>query len=109
MSILEAVIALEITLSDYIIEKMTKLELPKDKNVAFLIYIGAYGNMKVILRLLTKDKPQLSETIYEECEKAITKRNKIMHEAKTDATYGEAKKILWNVTKMVEYISNLND
>jgi len=32
-----------------------------------------------------------------------------MHEAKTDVTYGEAKKILWNVNKMVEYISNLSD
>ena len=109
LAILEAVIALEITLSDYIVDKMTKLELPKDENKEFLIYVGAYGNVKVILRLLTKDKPQLPDTIYEECGKAITKRNKIMHEAKTSATYGEAKKILWNVSKMIEYISNLKE
>jgi hypothetical protein len=109
LSILEAVIALEISLSDYIMKKMANLQLPKDKNKAFLMYIGAYGNLKVILRLLTKDEPQLSDTIYKECEEAITKRNKIMHEAKTSATYGEAKKILWNTKKMIEYISNLND
>lgn len=109
LAILEAVIALEITLSDYIIKEMTKLELPKDKNADFVRYIGSYGNIKVILKLLTKDKPrQLSDTIYEECEQAITKRNKIMHKAETSATYEEAKKILWNVNKMIEYVSKLD-
>jgi len=109
LAILDAVIALEITLYDYIMKKMINLELPKDKNKAFLLYIGAFGNLKVILRLLTKGEEQLSDKVYDECAKAITKRNKIMHEAKTDATYGEAKKILCNVNTMIEYVSMLKD
>jgi hypothetical protein len=107
LSILEAVIALEITLYDYIIQELTKLALPKDKNTAFLIYVGAYANVKVLLRLLSKDKPQLGDSVYEECEKAITKRNKIMHEAKTEATIEEAKRILRNIRTMVNYVSKL--
>jgi hypothetical protein len=110
LAILEAVIALEITLSDYIVMEMAKLGLPKDENEDFLRYIGSYGSIKVIFRLLTKGKPQqLSDTIYEECEKAIIKRNGIMHKAKTSATYDEAKKILWNINKMIEYVTTLND
>jgi hypothetical protein len=93
LAILEAVIALEITLSDYLVKKMVKLGLPKDENEDFLRYIGSYGNIKVIFRLLTKDEAQqLPDTIYEECEKAIIKRNRIMHKAETSATYDEAKK-----------------
>ena len=109
LAILEAVIALEITLTDFVIKEMTKLELPRDKNEDFVRYIGSYGNIKVILRLLSKDKlQQLVDTVYEECEQAITKRNKIMHKAETSATYEEARRILWNVNKMIEYVSKLD-
>lgn len=108
LAILEAVIALEITLSDYIIKEMINLELPKDENMDFVRYIGSYGNTKVILRLLTKGKPQLDDSIYEKCEKAIIKRNKIVHKGETRATYNEAKDFLWNINKMIEYISKLN-
>lgn len=109
LAVLEAVIALEITLSDYVIKEMTKLELPKDKNEDFVRYIGSYGNTKVILRLLTKGKPQLDDSIYEKCEEAIIKRNKIVHKAETKATYNEAKGFLWNINKMIEYISRLDN
>lgn len=109
LAILEAVIALEITLSDYIIKEITKLKLPKDKNEDFVRYIGSYGNIKVILRLLAKDKPQLEDSIFKKCEKAIIKRNRIVHKAETSATYNEAKDFLWNINKMIEYISKLNN
>ena len=108
LAILESVIALEITLSEYILQETTKLGLPKHESNDLIRIIGLYGSVRVILKLFTKDKEQLSASIYEKCEKAIRKRNKIVHKADTVATYNEASESLWNISRLIEYIVNLS-
>ncbi len=108
LAILESVIALEITLSGYILGETKKLGIPKKEANDLIRNIGLYGNLRAILKLLTKDKEQTSDTVYQGCEETIQKRNKIAHRGETAVTYNEAKKGIWNIKKMTDYITKLS-
>jgi DNA-directed RNA polymerase subunit RPC12/RpoP len=107
LAILESVIALEITLSKYILKETEKLGVSKQSAKNFIREVGLYTNIDAVLKILTKGKEQLDDLIYIGCSEAINKRNDIVHRGMNIATYNDARKAIWNTQKMIQYITKI--
>lgn len=101
---LNAVIALEIRVSETI-RRIGEIKGIETSSISqFIKDVGLTGNIKTTLKLISPDStvyPQ--DEVFERCKSAITFRNKIMHEGKRDLSLGEVEKSLENIEIMVDF------
>ncbi len=83
-SILNAVIALEIKISELISTIATKKEINKEAIENFIKDVGLTGNIKTTLKLLLEPNQLPDDEILGKCKTAITLRNAIMHKGRRD-------------------------
>ena len=106
MAVLEAVIALEITVSS-LIRKRAKEEDISDKDVeSFLFSFGSSSCLKVVLRLLIPESIP-SETVLLGCKGAITIRNDIVHRARSSVTTKDAQDAINNIEMFINTANDL--
>ncbi len=103
-SILESVIALELVISQFIIEKCTKLGIGKKEVEEHIYNVGLKGNIKVTLKLLLKADKLPTEVVMEKCKGSIEIRNKIVHEGRKNVTKSEAKDAMQYGKQMIEFL-----
>lgn len=106
MAVLEAVIALEITVSSIIRRKAEEKGITEDEIENFMINVGLRGNLKVVLRLLVSESLP-SEEILSGCKGAIAIRNDIVHRARSSVTPREAQDAINNIESFVNHVRQL--
>lgn len=101
---LNAVIALEIRVSEAI-RKIGETKGIEPSSISqFIKDVGLTGNIKTTLRLISPDATVYpKDEVFERCKSAITFRNKIMHEGKRDLSLGEVEKSLQSIELMVGF------
>jgi hypothetical protein len=106
IAIIEAVSALEITLSEFIRTECKVAGIGDDKVEKFIQDVGVSGQVKVVLKLLTKGKPQLDDTAFSECEGAITLRNNVVHKGFINLGAKDIKQKIISIEKMLRYVQS---
>lgn len=101
---LNAVIALEIKVSETI-RIIGKAKGIEDSAInEFIKGVGLTGNIKTTLRLITRENTVYPvDEIFENCKAAITIRNKIMHAGKRDLSLSEVEKSLKSIEIMIDF------
>jgi len=107
LALIESVIALEITLSNFIRERGRVLGISKDRLEEFIVRVGLTGNFTVVLKMLLPGVKLPEDEIYEECTGAITIRNKIIHEGRREVHQVEAEKKIIAIEKMINFIKGV--
>jgi len=102
--LIEAVSALEIVLSNFIRKESKIADIGPEALKKFIHDVGVSGEAKVVLRLLTRGKAQLDDDVYEDCEGAITLRNKVIHEGFLQLDPADIKRRLTSIEKMLRYV-----
>jgi len=105
--LIEAVSSLEIVISNFIRKESKSAGISLKAVKKFIHDVGVSGEVKVVLKLLTRGKAQLDDDIYKDCEGAITLRNKVIHAGflKLDPT--DIKRRFISIEKMLRYIQAL--
>lgn len=107
-ALLNAVIALEIRLSDTIRNIATKKGVDGDSIEKFLVDVGLKGNIKTTLKLLVADSSVLpSEEIFQNCNAAITLRNAIMHKVRRGISHREVSDLINSIESMIRFCEAL--
>ena len=107
LATVEAVIALEMVLYKFILERGKKLGIPNGTLRNFIKETGLSGNMKVVLKMLTEGLPQIDDTVINNCKGAITARNKILHAGFRDVPSTVTEERIIEIEKMLTYLRNL--
>jgi predicted RNA-binding Zn-ribbon protein involved in translation (DUF1610 family) len=105
--LIEAVSALEIVLSDFIRKEGKIAGISQDALKKFVRDVGVSGEVKVVLKLLTRGKAQLANDIYEDCEGAITLRNNVIHQGFLQLDPIDIKRRLISIEKMMQYAQKI--
>jgi hypothetical protein len=106
LAIIEVVAGLEVVLYKFINVQEKLLGLSNEELMNFIIKVGLSGNIKLVLKMLTKGLEQVDDEILKECTGAITVRNHIMHDGliEVEAILTETR-IAAN--KMVDYLRRI--
>lgn len=107
IAIIEAVSALETTLSEFIRTECEIASIGDEKVEKFIHDVGVSGQVKVVLKLLTKGKPQLDDTVFSECEGAITLRNNVVHKGFLDLSSKDVKQKIISIERMLRYVQSI--
>lgn len=107
LCILDAVISLEITVSNHIRNKGNQAGISKSEINRFIQGVGLTGNVKIALRFLNPDM-DFDEEVLSGCKAAITIRNKIVHEGRTHVSEKEARDALDNIDALCRVIKQLD-
>lgn len=105
LAILEAIMALEIEISDYILSDGHDVGIQNPK--AYNRKVGLLPRVKKVWEILQDKVEQLNDFVFSGCKWAIKKRNKIVHEGLTNISCSDAQKAIWNVNEMVGYIRRI--
>ncbi|MBI3609004.1 MAG: hypothetical protein HY207_13675 [Nitrospirae bacterium] len=107
-ALLNAVIALEIVVSDTIrIIANCKGVSPSEIN-KFIQDVGLTGNIKATLRLLAPQEVVLpDDSIFAQCKSAITLRNNIMHQGQREVPENSVPGYLQNIETMFGFCEHL--
>ncbi len=106
-SILEAVIALELVVAQFIRKISDQRGInTKDAN-EFIKTIGNSGNIKVTLKLLLDSSKLPDNEILEKCKAGITIRNNIVHAGLKEVNKTEAEDTLKYSKKLIEFLTPL--
>lgn len=104
LAILEAIITLELTISNYIYSKK-RSEGMSDRNTKnYIRRKGLSNNLRETLSDLESSKGKIPEKIYSLCQQTIKLRNNIAHRATIDISYNNAKEGIWSVKNIINYI-----
>lgn len=103
-SILEAVIALEIVLSDFIRKGCAAKGISTGEAEKFINDVGLTGNIQVSLKLLLDPSVVVEEEIVKKCKAGITIRNKIVHEGRKTVSSREAEETIVNAKKLIDIL-----
>ncbi len=108
-ALLNAVIALEIMLSDTIRSIAIKKGVGKGSIDIFLVEVGLSGNLKTTLRLLVPESVELpSNETFQKCQAAITIRNAIAHEGRREISHEEVSDLIDNIESMLRFLEDLS-
>ena len=107
LAIIEAVSALEIVLSDFIRTECKMADIDDKKIEQFIRDVGVMGQVKVVLKVLTKNKPQLDDPTFLECESAITLRNSVVHRGLLELDPKDVKKKIVSIERMLRYVQSI--
>jgi len=102
MAVMEAVIALDITVSSLVRKIGRSRGISRGDLKNFIQEVGLSRGLKVVLKLLIDSLP--NETVLEGCKGANSIRNKIVHEGRLNVTENEANEAIQNITAFVEHI-----
>lgn len=107
-ALLNAVIALEIRLSDTVRNIATKKGVDEDSIEKFLVDVGLAGNIKTTLKLLVPNSCVLpSEGAFQKCKAAITIRNAIMHKGRREISHREVNDLMGSIESMIRFCETL--
>ena len=107
-SVLESVIALELVISKFIIQKCATEGIKQEDAENFIKDIGITGNIKITLKLLLGSTALPNEEILQKCKGGIEIRNKIVHKGRKEVSEGEARDTLENIKKLINFLLSLN-
>ncbi len=107
LATLDAVIALETVLYKYIREQGKKVGITNEDIERFIRDVGLTGNIKVVLKLLTKGLAQLDDDTLGCCKGAITTRNDIVHRGLIEVPPKETEIRIVCIEKMISYLKRL--
>lgn len=102
---IEAVVALETVLYEFIRNRGRKIGITERGLKNFIHDVGLTGNINVVLKILTKDLPQIDEKVISKCKEAITARNKILHEGLTEIPSTQTEQRIVAIEKMIAYLN----
>src|SRR6266404_7815755 len=106
-ALLNAVVALEIKVSEIIRTISAKRKIEKESVDQFIKDVGITGNIKTTLKLLTPETIKLpSDDVFEHCKGAITIRNKIMHVGRIDVP-NTINDFINNIEVMIKFCDQL--
>ena len=103
-SILESVIALELVISKFILQKCSAKGIEGTDAKNYVKNVGLTGSIKVTLRLLLDDIPLPEDTVFEKCKAGITIRNDIVHRGRKDISEIEASDTLKYSRELVNFL-----
>lgn len=104
LALIESVSALDIVLSDFIRKESDMPGINKDDVKKFIHDIGVSGQVKVVLKLLTKAENQLPDKIYSDCEGAITLRNNVIHQGLLNLNPSDIKRRIVAIEILIRYV-----
>lgn len=104
LALIEGVSALDIVLSVFIRRESSNAGIGKEAVNKFIHDVGVSGQVKVVLKLLTKGKRQLPDEIYSDCEGAITLRNQVVHKGLLKLVPTDIKRRIISIEKMIRYV-----
>lgn len=105
---LNAVIALEISVSNTIRSLAQKKEIPKTDIDNWIKEIGLTGNIKTTLKLLKPDSISLpSDDVFEQCKSVVTFRNKIMHYGYREITEDNISSCIAKIEEMITFCNSM--
>ncbi len=110
LSILEAVTALEVSITEFTINKFSTYKIPKDTLTDFVKKTGLTLQLKVLLNLYNEGAgKKISQSIVSEVISAITARNHIVHYAATNQKYSRktVNKMLKNIKLLINHIDSM--
>lgn len=110
LAVIEAVTALEITLYRFLKIQGAKIGISTGDINSYITGpngIGLTGNMRVALKLFTKDLDQVDDDIQKKCAGAIKIRNKILHEGLMDMSSTDTEERVIAIEKMLDYLNHL--
>jgi hypothetical protein len=105
MTVLEAVIALEIAVSSTIRKKSKEEGISEDDIENFLIDVELSQCLKVVLRLLISEGLP-SKDVLSGCKGAIRIRNDVVHRARSSVTQKEAQDAVSNIQMFIEHVKS---
>jgi hypothetical protein len=105
-AVLEAVIALEITVSSIIRKKALEKGITEQETENFMTNVGLKSSIEIVLRLLVSESLP-PEEVLQGCKGAITIRNDIVHRARSSVTQREAQDAIRNVELFINHVRHL--
>jgi hypothetical protein len=107
-ALLESVIALEITMSNFIRFKTEKIGIKDGTKVdEFIKDVSFKDRIDIVLKILTEGLPPVDEDILSKSKGAITLRNKIVHEGLREISKKDAEDSILNIEKFIGYIKEI--
>ncbi len=107
-SLLSAVIALDVSVSNAIRRLATTKGIPAGDISRFIIDVGLSGNIKTTLRLVT-EAALPEDTVFASCKGAITTRNAVMHEGRRSVVAAQVATWLPDIEKMIAFCESLGN
>jgi len=105
---LNAVIALEIMVSDYIRNYAAKKGIDTNSIDNFIKDVGLTGNIKITIKLITPNEIALpSDETFSNCKTAITTRNKIVHQGLRGINETELEKNLNSIEELINFCKRI--
>ena len=101
---LEAVMALEVSLSEFIRRQGNAKGIQQDRIERFIVEVGLTANLEVVLRMLVPSSNLPDSMVLADCKGAITVRNDILHRGLEDVPAGETEKRIESVVAMMAYL-----
>jgi len=106
-ALLESVIALEITMSNFIRLKTTRIGIKEERVDEFIKGVSCKDRIDIVLKMLTEGLPQIDENVLGKCKGAITLRNKVVHDGLGGISEKEAEDSILNIEKFIGYIKEI--
>ena len=106
LAIIEAVIALEVVLYNFITVRGKAIGLSKEK-LELIKKVGLTGKINRELKKLTNGLEQIDDGTLNECTAAITMRNGILHRGLTDVASTDTEKRILAINRMVDYLKRV--
>lgn len=107
-SIINAVISLEIVLSDFIRKAALRRGIDKSSINNYIKSVGLTGNLKTTLKILIPKEISLpDEDVFAHCKSAITLRNAIVHEGRRNIMKIDVKELIKYIKVMIIFIVKL--
>lgn len=101
---LNAVIALEIVVSDYIRNYATRKRIATKSVDNFIKDVGLTGNIKITIKLITPNEIDVPpDETFNNCKTAITTRNKIVHQGLHVINETELEKNLGSIEELINF------
>ena len=101
---LEAVMALEVGLSEFIRREGNAKGVQQDRIESFIVDVGLTANLEVVLRMLVPSSKLPEANVLAICKGAIKVRNDILHRGLEDVPAGETEKRIESVVAMMAYL-----
>ncbi len=107
MATVNAVIALEIRLAEFIRRRGRQLGIAKSKIRKFIVEVGLTGNLEIVLKMLAAGLEAPNDKLLAKCKGAIKERNNILHKGKAELPADETENRIEAIEYFIEYLDRL--
>lgn len=105
-SIINGVISLEIIIAELFGLLSDKTNISKEVRSDFIKNVGIYLNLAFTLKLVSNIALMPDDKVFENCQSAISIRNKIVHQGKRDIGKNDVETYLSSIKEMTQYCQN---